>query len=140
MKFCKDHWDKLRASIGARGLTSLVPKSGEEACSRMINTLQGDDNLKDFDPLMSAHNQILSNAMDMIANIGGNPLFLMGSHPDNPEWECPICYLNFLSDEHDRTCTNAGCKKPIGLRFDNWIEKAADSVRNYVDEKIGGRA
>lgn len=140
MKFCQNHWDKLRAAIEAQGLDSMVPKSGEEACNRMVKQLQGNEVLNNYDPLMAAHNAILSNAMDTLRYIGGNPFFMMAEHRDHPEWECPICYLNWLSEEHDRTCIEPDCKKPRGLKFDDWVEKAAQGQREYVDSRIGGRS
>lgn len=81
---------------------------------------------------MGAHNAIVSNALEMIKSIGQNPLMLMAGDPDHPEWECPICCLNWLSLEHDRTCTEPACKKPKGLTFDDWIDKAADGAMEHI--------
>ena len=129
MKFCQPHWDKLKDAIKVRGLFDLVAKDGKEAMEQAKGQLEGkEQTLENFDPLMAAHWMIVSNSMEMIKGIGGNPLALMMSDPEHPELECPICYLNYLSAEHDRTCTVADCKKVKGQTFDDWIEKAADGA------------
>ncbi len=77
---------------------------------------------------MSAHFMIMGNAMETIKRIGGDPRILTTANPEHPEWECPICCLNWLSDKHDRICTYKECAKPKGEQFDNWIAFAADAV------------
>lgn len=129
MKFCQSHWEKLRAAIKARGIWDLVAKDGVEALQQAKEELDGKSkNLENFDPLMSAHWAICNNAMATLSKIGSNPLSLLCSDPEHPEWECPICYLNFLSAEHDRTCTDPTCTKKKGQTFDEWIDKAADGA------------
>lgn len=132
MKFCQHHWDALKQAIKSRGLFDLVARDGHEALEQAVGELKGEPKtLKNFDPLMSAHWQIVNNAMETLGAIGANPLALMASDPDHPECECPICYLNYLSEEHDRTCTEPTCTKKKGLRFDDWIQKAADGALEY---------
>lgn len=129
MKFCQPHWDRLRHAIQARGLSDLIAKDGAEAAQQMRDDIEGKPKTLDtFDPLMAAHWMIVNNAMEMIKGVGGNPLALMCQDSEHPELECPICHLNFLSAEHDRTCTEPNCKKKRGQTFDDWIDKAADGA------------
>ncbi len=133
MKMCQDHWTKLRHAIQARGLGDRVAGSGQEAAKQAIEELEGKPKTRQYyDPLIGAHNSIVCNAMDMLKNLGLNPLPLLCSDPEHPEWECPICYLNYLSEEHDRTCTNPDCTKEKGVHFESWIDKAADGAAEYA--------
>lgn len=133
MKFCQKHWDALRLAITSRGLGDLIATSGEEIAKHMTADLNGaNPTQKNFEPLMAAHNKILENALDGVQQFGADPMLILAGHPEHPECECPICCLNFLSDEHDRTCTNPECKKPKGLTFDDWIDKAADGVAAFA--------
>lgn len=100
MKFCEDHWTKLRTAIDERGMTKLVSKSGEEAARR---TTEGG-----FDPLMGAHNSIVSNALERAG------LELMNANPDGSE-RCPMCFLG----SHCENCA---------VIVETWIGKAADGA------------
>jgi hypothetical protein len=82
MRICQPHWDKLRTAIKNRGLSHLGAKSGEEAITDAVTELKG--GTPDYDPLMSCHWMITSQALKM----GG--LYLMGAKPDGTEY-CPIC-------------------------------------------------
>lgn len=62
MKFCQPHWDALREAINARGLGHLVAVNGRDAHARAVAELKGEADVSDFDPLMAAHNMILSRA------------------------------------------------------------------------------
>lgn len=64
MKFCQTHWDALRSAIRDRGLYDLVAKSGEAIVNKMAEELKaGAATATTFDPLMGAHNAILSRTM-----------------------------------------------------------------------------
>jgi len=133
MKFCPSHWDRLKQAIKSRGLFDLVAGSGEEAAERVAGELKGaPTTISNFDPLMGAHNRIVHNTMEYLSKVGINPLTLFSHAPEHPELECPICYLNWLSVEHDRTCTNPNCPRPRGLSFDDWIDKAADGAARFA--------
>lgn len=135
MKMCQNHWDKLRQAIIARGLGDLIAASGQEALQQAKEELEGKPkNRQNFDPLMSAHWAICGNAMGLLKDIGANPLVLMTSDPEHPEHECPLCYLNFLSAEHDRTCTDPNCPKQRGMNFEAWIDKAADGAAEIAKD------
>lgn len=126
MKFCVPHWEALRVAIKQRGLKVLMSETGEEAVTKMARSLEEGPSIDNYDPLMSAHWAIAGNAMEHAKRVGGNPLCILSPPPEHPEWGCPICFLNFLSDEHDRICGDPACSKPKGMRFDDWIDKAAD--------------
>lgn len=123
MKFCQPHWDSLKAAIIARGLGDMIARDGKEAARQMAGHMKGDKvTLENFDPLMSAHWMILGNAVEMIKRVGGDIVPLM------TEEKCPICFLNNLSEEHDKVCVDPNCKKVKGQTFDDWIDKAADGA------------
>ncbi len=122
------HWNALRKAIDDRGLASLISERGEEAIRKVSRELSEGPSVDSFDPLMSAHFMIMSNAIETIGRIGIDPMIFIANNPEHPQWECPICCLNWLSEEHDNTCTTEGCTKEKGQRFDIWIEKAADDT------------
>lgn len=116
MQFCKLHWEKLREAIKARGLDDLVPKNGADAKNRLIAETQGARNMASFDPLMSAHNNIIGNALKRDGLIPTAQM-MMG---DN----CPLCMLNAAASEHQKRCTTPGCT--VVPSYDKWIDNAAD--------------
>jgi hypothetical protein len=134
VRFCSKHWGALRQAIQARGLGDFVAGTGEEALSMTVRELAVGPAKKktDYDPLMSAHNMIAHNAMQHLSEIGVNPLSLFFSDSEHPEMACPICCLNWHSLNHDRICTTPNCPKPIGLQYDNWIDKAVDGAAAYL--------
>lgn len=115
MKFCTDHWSKLRAEIDRLGMSSLIAKSGEEAISRAATELKsGESTRTTFDPLMAAHNMIVSNVMER----AGLDLFVAnedGTH------KCPLCYAN---KRHSDECDVDGCD----FSYDSWMTRAAEDV------------
>lgn len=135
MKFCQNHWDKLRAAIKARGLIEFVALDGKEAATQMIGELKGEAKTrKNFDPLMASHWAIANNAMDAAGRMGVNPLGMLMHDPEHPERECPICFLNWICAEHDRQCTNPDCKQQKGMTFDHWIDCAADEMKEKLSK------
>ena len=75
MKFCQDHWDRLRQRIDDRGLSHLIAADGQKAVSMMTSQLQERRTTREnYDPLMGAHFAILNNAMCTLENVGINPL------------------------------------------------------------------
>jgi hypothetical protein len=135
VQFCQDHWDRLRAAIDARGLSALVPETGEQAAANLTAELAHGRTVDTFDPLMSAMFAIFSNAMDAIARAGGSPLYLMGDGPEDPvegyglihagkTWpRCPLCYLGLA---HELTCADLLCKLPRKDGYAWMIDRAAD--------------
>jgi hypothetical protein len=115
MRFCADHWASLRAAIDERGLDHLISDGGPELMRRTVDQLKGDDSLNSFDPLMAAHNMILSN----VINAAG--LVIFTPNPDGSE-RCPLCYLN-----QNCNCPEENCA-------DKWVDFAADGVKKYYDE------
>lgn len=79
MKFCQPHWDALRAAIESRGLGHLVAANGRDVFARMVAELEGRSDVDDFDPLMGAHNLIISKVMQ-----GGGLYLMTGDY-------CPVC-------------------------------------------------
>jgi hypothetical protein len=88
MKFCQPHWDRLRKEIDDRGLTHLVAGDGEKATASMVRELEGHPEPADYDPLMSAHWAIMTNALKM----GG--LYLMGQDENGKDF-CPLCEADY---------------------------------------------
>jgi len=112
VKFCEDHWAKLRAAIDARGLFSFVAKGAEGAVARVESELKDGPTASNFEPLMGAHNAIVSN----VISIAG--LSVLSTNEDGTE-NCPVCYV----------VANCACGKGDGCEFHHWIERAADDVR-----------
>lgn len=110
MKFCADHWSQLRAAVDARGLTPFVAHGGEEAARRLV---EGGEGRSSFDPLMGAHNAILSNALRTAG------LDLMQAGADSADL-CPLCYL--LAECR---CEHRGTPQ---CPFATWVDRAADDA------------
>lgn len=111
MKMCADHWSKLRNAIDARGLAGLIPKSGEEAATRLA--------AGQFDPLISAHNALLSNVLSTcgLAALGDG---------------CPLCLVI-------DTCA---CGEGAACVYLTWIDRASDDQLAAARAKglVGGGA
>lgn len=80
MQFCNDHWQHLRQAVAKYELDHLIPPDGAAAMAIMKRQLEGEAQPLDFDPLMSAHNQLLNVAMGFVG------LKVMGDC-------CPVCEL-----------------------------------------------
>lgn len=128
MNSCQAHWDRLRAAIAERGLSSLVSGSGEQAAANVVREFNEGRSIDSYDPLMAAHWAIASNGADFISELGGNPLAILTDDPTRPFPACTICYLNWMMDEHDRHCTEPTCQKPKGeaAHYEWMIDRAAD--------------
>lgn len=143
MRFCQDHWDRLRAAIDERGLSHLIAPDGETAVAQIKQELEQGPSAVTFDPLMSAHWAIVSNAMDTITRAGASPLYLMTAGPEDPvegygpagdgrTWpRCPLCYLNLA---HELTCKDPRCTLPKVGGYDWMIERAADDQAQRAAE------
>lgn len=136
MKFCTDHWTRLRQAIADRGMDGLVPRSGVEAVTALKDELTQGRKPSNFEPLMAAHWAIAGNANDAIARAGGNPLYLMSGGPEDPvtgypgyegrTWpRCPLCYINLV---HEVSCKGGACRLPQIGGYDWMIERAADDA------------
>jgi hypothetical protein len=135
MKMCMPHWTALRAAIDARGLAALVADNGEKAAANVASELADGQTIDNFDPLMGAHNAILSNALDAAGAV------ILFAAPDGSD-VCPLCYLNdrarYVWDAGvaygmkpgdkcrcaDPTCTATFPAQPD--TYDGWIDRAAD--------------
>jgi hypothetical protein len=103
MKMCPLHWERLKELIRSKGLWDFVSSSGEEACQRMRDELDGKSvTKKTFDPLIGAHNMIVNAALEM----GG--IYVIGVDEEGNDY-CPICE----AEKHDAM---------------DWPEKAVDAV------------
>ena len=118
MRMCEDHWAQLRAEVNKIGLGSLISEGGEEATKKMVAGLTEGPSIDNFDPLLQAHNAIMSNVMHLCSANGGQAsvMELMSVRPDGGEW-CPLCYIN---QQHYEACEDPHCD----FTFDNWIGHA----------------
>jgi hypothetical protein len=82
VQFCKPHWEKLRADVSKYGLDHLIAPDGAAAAAMMARQVEGKAGPLDFDPLMNAHNQLMSMAMSLMG------LALMEGN------KCPACELH----------------------------------------------
>lgn len=81
MRMCTGHWTKLRKAIDDRGLTHLVPNSGEEAVKLVAKG--------NLDPLMDAHMRIAKAAVR-----DGGTYLLKGDY-------CPLCELDKVGEKSE---------------------------------------
>jgi hypothetical protein len=122
-----DHWERLKAAIDARGLSALIAETGQDAGQRLISGMADGPSIDNFEPLMEAHNAIVSNAMTFVEDrYCQSPLLIMGGDPEAPD--CPICCLNWLHLEHDKHCTKPNCDYPKAATYDWMIDRAADDA------------
>ena len=116
VKFCASHWDRLKDAIKVRGLYDQVAKSGEELVDKVVRT-----QTLDGDPLMYAHNAIVSNALQTPAGID-----IMAPNDDGTE-RCPLCYLALACPCGDPTCQ---------AKWDGWIDRAADDASAHFASAV----
>ena len=115
MRFCTDHWTKLKAAIDARGLTPLIATSGEQAAAQLHKALTDGPSKSTFDPLMAAHNLIFERTLRMFG------LEIMNRNDDGSD-RCPVC---FAQKEHDEHCKETGCE----LYEVAWFRGVSDAMR-----------
>lgn len=121
MKFCQSHWDTLKAELAARGLDKYVSKSGEEAAQALADGRP--------DPLMSAHNAIVSNVLDVV----GPELML--ANEDGSE-RCPLCYLVKVAREVECGCGDPACTPDArAAKFETWPSRAATDELERMNVK-----
>ena len=127
MRFCQDHWDRLRLAIEERGLSHLIAPDGQTAMLQMADQLERGQRGEqpetpvNYDPLMSAHWAIVNN----ISAVGpGVVLELMTPNEDGSE-RCPLCYANA---QHEAHCRDDGCT----FTYDAWIDYAASDEAERV--------
>lgn len=120
MKFCADHWARLRAAIDDRGLSDLVASDGKRAAANLASDLQKGAALQTFDPLMSAHNDIWAHAMQQPSGMS-----VMYANEDGSE-RCPICWTR---DKHAESCPGLPECALTSAGFEAWIEIAADRAK-----------
>jgi len=123
MRFCSDHWAELRTAIEKEGVYHLVARDGRQAVDQMADQLDRQKvTIANYDPLMGAHNMILSRCMDIVG------MQIMFADPDGSD-RCPICYLKREAPEHEVD----------PAQFDDWIPGAAhaagDIARKLIDDE-----
>ncbi len=155
MRFCDDHWTRLRQEIEERGLTHLIAPDAQTAMAQTKDQLEravdGRDEVTpvNFDPLMSAHWAIVNNVM---ATVGSASLYLMSGDDETPEdpidfgeapngqrvaerlreagieptWpRCPLCYIGLA---HELSCTESRCKLPAVDGYAWMLRRAAEDA------------
>lgn len=117
MRICQKHWDALREAVRTRGMWPLVSQDGRAAAERMVEEVQGTATEATYDPLMAAHNMIVTAVID-----AGAMYVMTGDY-------CPVC-------EAVKHCPTG---QPDGYRDkehieDDWINGPADAVLAHVRE------
>lgn len=111
MQFCQDHWDRLRAKIAERGLSTLVCEDGNEAVAKSAAQLNGAPlTVDNFEPLMGAMWAIVANLMDTFGVV-------VMMDPG-----CPLCSAN---QAHRDQCQAPECAAGE-FAFDYMLDRAAD--------------
>lgn len=120
MRFCKPHWDALRAAVTQRGMDHLVAKSGEEAMASMVAELGGTATKQDWDPLMAAHWAIVTRVTERVG-------LAALTTPDF----CPLCAVQ-ESYEHV-----AATYDPIpagAVDAQHWVDSCMDAMLRHARE------
>jgi len=107
MRFCTEHWSQLRTALTERGLMVFVSGDGEEAARRLVEN--------EFDPLMMAHNALISN---LLGAGGIETMLVVGDG-------CPLCHA----------LMNCGCVNPETCSYATWINRAADDALAVARER-----
>jgi hypothetical protein len=149
VNLCQDHWDRLRAKIEERGLSHLVAASAETAAAQTADQFrrvaEGEEETltpANFDPLINAMFAIGTNVMALIAKAGGDPLYLLGTGPEDPvtlpggegrTWpRCGLCHIGLA---HELTCLG-DMRCPLA-RVDGYaymLDRAADDALKRARE------
>lgn len=122
MQFCMPHWNALRAEIDQRGLMHLVPKSKEAAIAAIVSEFDDGSNPQNFDPLMFAHWQVISNLL----NVSKELLYLEG---------CPVCIANIV---HAEGCAETDCRNSSAY-YDAWLGHAANEAKDEWERLSHGQ-
>lgn len=133
MQMCERHWSMLRDKIREEGLRDWVATDGETAVAQLADQIaRGESTRVNFDPLMAAHNMIMSNALQSV----GLTLFTVDEHGNE---YCPLCLLNSRRTEDGQcACTDPNCqaKYPGAIEnFDNWVSHAVVGAKQYMIEQ-----
>ena len=121
MKFCRGHWTTLRGMVEEKGMKHLIKTNAKEAFDSMIKELKGDNNIIDYDPLMSSYWTLSARAIE----VGG--IYLLGVKPDGSEY-CPMCEVQ----KHIPVCNCGKCKGETSAI--QWMEGCTDAVLEYCKE------
>lgn len=112
MKFCQQHWDRLKDLIREAGLYKYVAESGEDLAKRL------DREFTIPDPLFSCHNNLTAFALKN----GG--LYLMGQDENGNDY-CPMC-----------ECKKAGIDGKLNEALDEqWMKSEVNAAKNWYIEK-----
>lgn len=112
MKMCQSHWEEIKAKLTEFGLYHLVPEGGEAAVKKMASMIQEGPNKDNFDPLMMAHNAIVSKCLEV-----AGPQVLLNDG-------CPLCHI----------IDNCGCTLGEDCHFKHWTDGATHAVKRLALE------
>lgn len=122
MKMCDMHHEVLKKAIEDRGLMGLVSKDGETAVESLKSSLEGSEDLSNYDPLLNASFMICSRALQS----GGIDLLMADGEGENEI--CPLC-------EAKKGGESEGYP---GLDL-HWVEGCTDSILKFCqDNKLVG--
>ena len=119
MKFCQQHWTRLRDAIEAEGILQLVARDGSAAISNMVSELETGSRRENFDPLMGAHWAIVCR----IAEHAPQVTLIDG---------CPLCWV---ADGHEANCVEPGCQI-TRQTFEDWIPGVAAHMRETHERMV----
>lgn len=113
LKFCPDHWQKLRHEVESRGLGKLVAGDAVEA-SRRATAWPLAQTIANFEPAIGAQMLILENVVKAVG-----PRVLQ-PNPATGEPYCPVCEL---AATHKVKCLDPAC----AFDGDSWLGLAAEA-------------
>lgn len=142
MRFCEDHWQRIREEVKRQGMADLISPSGKVAATRDVANLtnQGRRTLATFDPLMGAHWGIVTNVFDYLRRAGGDPLYILTANNEADESHtsrssfteedgghyCPLCEIGLL---HEDSCNDPRCTLPKKDGYAWMIERAVSEEK-----------
>ncbi|HEY8098845.1 MAG TPA: hypothetical protein VIE65_22505 [Methylobacter sp.] len=97
-------------------MDKFIAKDGKQAAAMMVSSLEEGSKKTNFDPLMCAHNMIVSHILDIVG------LQLMMPNEDGTD-KCPLC---FVRDDHAANCKKLDCSV---TDFDGWIDCAVRDTK-----------
>ena len=125
MKICDGHFQCLQDKIKSRGIWDFVrlPAKNEVVPFR--------DAKQNVDPLMFALSMVYGECIRAVL-LQGDPGDLFRADENvTPHLACPICHLNWLSEQHEAVCTNPEC--PKGMRWECILETAAKCAQTLIE-------
>lgn len=108
MRVCDKHWADLKQQLVRHGYGDYLTPENEDR-ARLFSILAGEPDLSRFCPVLASHNNLIARCQDVVVGMLGNHMLLFMNHVDTPDKNCPMCFVNWMIEEHLEHCTNPDC-------------------------------